>query len=143
MDDDERLKRLQYGFGVIPLNRELGIEVTRVSGGTAWMKLPYRDELIGNPETGVLHGGSITALMDTTCGAAVFSRLQMMARIATLDLRIDYLKPATPQQDVTAKAECFKMTKSVAFVRCIAYHADEDDPIASAAGAFMITGRGS
>ncbi len=126
------------GFGMIPLNNALGITIWKAEVGKAWMDLPYREDLVGNPDSGVLHGGPITALMDTCCGAAVFARLRRMARIATLDLRIDYLKPASPEEDVRAMAECYKLTKSVAFVRCIAYHRDENDPVASAAGAFML-----
>ena len=61
----------------------------------------------------------------------------------TLDLRIDYLKPATPPKPVIAKATCYKLTKSVAFVRAVAYHDEEDDPIASSASTFMLTGKGA
>jgi uncharacterized protein (TIGR00369 family) len=140
-DDTERLRRLQFGFGIIPLNAALGITIVRATRAAAWMHLPWREDLVGNPETGVLHGGAITALMDTTCGASVFAALGDPAPIATLDLRIDYLRPATPRRDVTAKAECYKLTASIAFVRCIAYHEDENDPIAAAAGAFMVSPR--
>ena len=56
--------------------------------------MPYDAKLVGNPETGVLHGGAITALLDGASGAAVFAALVDIVPIATLDLRIDYLRPA-------------------------------------------------
>ena len=137
------LSRLKLGFDVIPLNNALGIEIfdVDIERGVAWMKLPYDDKLVGNPETGVVHGGAVTALLDTTCGAAVFAKMQRWGAVATLDLRIDYLKPGTPREDIVARAECYKLTSNVAFVRSIAYHSDENDPIASAAGAFMVNTR--
>ena len=127
---------------VVPHNRALGLEMVALEDGEARMKLPYSPDLVGNPETGVLHGGAITALMDACCGAAVFMKLSMPVPIATLDLRIDYLRPAAAGREVLAHATCFKVTRNVAFVRGVAYHDSEDDPVASAAGAFMLATSG-
>src|SRR5688500_20186307 len=82
--------------------------------------------------------GVVTGLVDATCGLSVFMKLPDPTRIATLDLRIDYLKPATPGLHLHARADCYKLTKQVAFVRACAYHDDPDDAIASAAGTVMI-----
>ena len=112
--------------------------MVELSDGSARMRLPYSADLVGNPDTGVLHGGAITSLMDACCGAAVFMKLIMPVPIATLDLRIDYLRPADPGRDVLAHATCFRLTRNVAFVRGIAYVDDEADPVAAAAGAFML-----
>lgn len=130
---------------VVPHNRALGLEMVVLEDGEARMRLPYSPDLVGNPETGVLHGGPITSLMDACCGAAVFMKLPTPVPIATLDLRIDYLRPATATQDVLAHAVCFRLTRNVAFVRGFAYHAEsgEEDPIASAAGAFMLATQAS
>jgi uncharacterized protein (TIGR00369 family) len=123
---------------VVPHNRALGLEMVALEDGGARMRLPYSPDLVGNPETGVLHGGAITSLMDACCGAAVFMKLSMPVPIATLDLRIDYLRPAAAGRAVLARATCYRLTRSVAFVRGVAYHDDEDDPVAAAAGAFML-----
>ena len=125
---------------VVPHNRALGLEMVALEDGEARMRLPYSLDLVGNPETGVLHGGPITSLMDACCGAAVFMKLSSPAPIATLDLRIDYLRPAAAGQDVIAHATCYRLTRNVAFVRGVAFHAEsgEADPIAAAAGAFML-----
>ena len=133
------LARLNREFAAsVPHNAALGLEMLELEEGRARMRLPYRPQLVGNPETGVLHGGAITALIDACCGAAVFMALARPAFIATLDLRIDYLGPATPGRDVIADIECYKITRNVAFVRGSAYHDDADDPVAAAAGSFML-----
>ena len=128
----------------VPHNAALGLELIDVEPGVgcATMRLPYSEQLVGDPETGVLHGGAITGLIDATCGAAVFMKLTRQVSIATLDLRIDYLKPATPGLAVIARAETVKLTHNVGFARALAYHDDPADPIASAAGTFMIGTKG-
>jgi uncharacterized protein (TIGR00369 family) len=142
MDDPDRLERMRLLHGgfmnLVPHNRALGIEVVSLEPGTATMRLPYAEHLVGNPETGVVHGGAISSLMDACCGAAVFMALAQPVPIATLDLRIDYLRPASPRRAVTSKAHCYRVARSVAFVRCVAFHDDENDAIASAAGTFML-----
>lgn len=135
----ELVALINQGIGFAPYNAALGLyaeEASYEEGAT--VVLPYRAELVGNPDTGVLHGGVITGLMDAACGLAVFLKRRQPARIATLDLRIDYLKPATPPKNVRARAECHKVTRQVAFVRASAYHDDPADPIASGAGTFII-----
>ena len=133
------LARFNAAFGeYIPHNRALGLRFVDHAPGVAWIKQPYDEKLVGNSDTRVLHGGAISSLLDSTCGAAVFIKMPEPTRIATLDLRIDYLRPATPDHDVMCKAECFKLTRHVAFVRALAFHDDESDPIAAAAGSFVI-----
>ncbi|HEU4412683.1 MAG TPA: PaaI family thioesterase [Polyangiaceae bacterium] len=127
----------------VPHNRALGLRFLACeAGGEVVVELPYRPELVGNPDTGVIHGGAITALLDATCGAAVFVKMSVFAPIATLDLRIDYLKPSPAGSPVRAKAHCYRLTRHVAFARAVAYGDDEADPIASAAATFMLFTKG-
>jgi uncharacterized protein (TIGR00369 family) len=142
-DKPGMLARLNQGMvAAVPFNAALGLRVVDYDREGIIALLPYRDELVGNPETGVLHGGMITSLVDATCGLAVFLKLQRLTRIATIDLRIDYLRPATPPLDVQCHSVCYKVTRQVAFVRAQAYHQDPADPIAAAAGTFMIFDEG-
>ncbi len=127
---------------MVPLNAALDLEAIDCDFGVSVMRLPWRADLVGNPVRGVLHGGAITALVDACSGASVFFALPKPVPIATLDLRIDYLKPATPHKAVTARAECYRVGRNVAFTRAIAYHDDPSDPIASSAGTFMIATKG-
>jgi uncharacterized protein (TIGR00369 family) len=125
----------------VPHNQALGIQVVAVTPSEAILELPYDARLVGNPDTGTLHGGVITALLDVTSGVAVFAALTDPVPLATLDLRIDYLKPAEPGRSVLGKARCYKVTRNVAFTRAVAYHDDPDDAIAHAVGTFMLSTR--
>ncbi len=137
---DQRLELMrQIATEGIPHNRELGLELLDVQGRGCSMRLPYREDLVGNPVTGVLAGGVVTALLDAACGMAVMVVLESPAAVATLDLRIDYLRPATARKSLLARADCYRITQHVAFARAVAYNDDPDDPVASAAGAFMLT----
>lgn len=132
----ERVRR--FIFEPVPHHRALGLELLACDPESVTVRLPYRAELVGDPISGVLHGGVITTLLDTTCGCAVFSALDKSRRVATLDLRIDYMRPAHAGRDVIAIAECYRVTKSVAFVRATAHDGDTEKPIATAAGTFAI-----
>jgi len=122
----------------MPHGEAIGMRLHRSVGGKSHLSVPYDERLVGDPESGVLHGGVITALLDTACGSAVMSSPGKLRSTATLDLRIDYMRPATKGLTVHANAECYRMTRSIAFARAVAYHDDPDDPIASAAGAFVV-----
>ena len=133
------------GFAMtgFPHAEEIGMRLMKTPKGEAKIVIPYDEKLVGDPETGVVHGGVITTLLDTGCGVAAISKTGLMGGIATLDLRIDYMRPAKPGQALTAVCECYRVTRSVAFARGAAYDGDPDensgDPVATASGAFMIT----
>ncbi|ASJ97012.1 MULTISPECIES: PaaI family thioesterase [Shewanella] len=121
--------------------RRLGLSVLEASEQHVLIELPYSSELIGYPDTGVIHGGVITTLMDTASGTAVvcniFDKYKSLELSPTLDLRVDYMKAAEPNKSVYGFAECYKLSSSVAFTRAIAYQDSIDDPIAHAVGSFM------
>lgn len=144
-DSTVDLEALNAGFrDFIPHNKALALELTRVSLEPTFveMVLPWNEQLIGNPETRVLHGGVITTLLDATGGAAVYLHLKAPVPIATLDLRIDFLGPSTPGLPVYARAECVKATRNVAFVRMVAAHDLSGAPLATASATYMLSTKG-
>lgn len=122
-----------------PHMREIGARITAVARGRGSMTLPARDEWLGDPLRAQLHPGALTVLADSTCGLAVGTALSEHAPYATLDLRMDYLRPAGPGHDVSCDAHCFRLTRNVAFVRAEVYQGDREQPIAVAQASFMLS----
>lgn len=122
----------------LPFSGAIGMRLHQSAAGVAVLSVPYAAELVGDPESGVMHGGVITALLDTACGAAVMAVPSGLRATATLDLRIDYMRPATPGRAVFARAECYRLTRTIGFARAVAYHDAGGEHIASAAAAFIL-----
>lgn len=102
----------------------LQLAVIKTAENQLEMLLPYSKNIVGDPLTGVLHGGGLTTLMDTACGTLVFAALPDFELCPTLDLRMDYMKAATPGQDLIAKAEIVRISRNVVFTACKVYQQD-------------------
>lgn len=135
---DRKAQLARQFIEAIPHARALRLELTEIGDGVCAISMPYAEELVGDPRTGVIAGGAVSTLMDTCGGAAVMSHPEAPAGTATIDLRIDYMRPATPGQTIRARATCYHVTRSVAFVRATAHDDDADRPVAAATGAFTV-----
>jgi len=122
----------------VPHARRIGMRCVRVGPGEAVLEIPYAKELVGDPDRGVVFGGVVTTLLDQAGGVATLCSLPEIVAIATIDLRIDYLRAAEPGRDLVGRAVCYKRTRSVAFVRGSAYDRDPEDPFASCIATFML-----
>ncbi|HTM82035.1 PaaI family thioesterase [Asticcacaulis sp.] len=129
-------------FGTIidntPYMKAIGASYAGVSDAGVTMDLPWREDLVGDPETRVIASGVVTALLDNCCGMAVWDKINEFKPVATLDLRIDYMRPALPDHVLKVTAKCYKLTRSIGFVRAFAYEVSPDDPVAAAQCAFII-----
>ena len=145
MTDASPAGPLARRLGGSPQGKALGIELVATEPELV-LKVPYRPELVGDPDTGVFAAGVVTTLLDSACGWATALALKEPTSIATLDLRIDYMRPAEPGRDIFAAAHCYKLTRSICFLRAVAYDVDPADPVAAAQAAYMLdsnAGRGA
>ena len=122
-----------------PYMKAIGATLDRVDADGVTMRLPWREDLIGDAESRVIASGVVTALLDNGCGMAVWDKVNEFKSVATLDLRIDYMRPAKPGLDLLVTAHCYKLTRTIGFVRAFAYETTPDDPVAAAQAAFVIT----
>jgi uncharacterized protein (TIGR00369 family) len=144
--ESERLNRLwdlapMFVEGT-PHAKFLGMKFVAIGIGRATLSLPYNKKLVGNVDTGILHGGVLTALLDQASGLAAVSSFEAAMPVATLDLRIDYMRAARPDKTIIAEAHAYKTTRHIAFVRAIAHDGNVDDPVATSQASFMTTARG-
>lgn len=132
--------KLQQSFTAqLPFCAALGMEVIDVDAGQATLSMPYSKDLIGDPATGVIHGGAVSALMDSACGLAVYMHPENVGDTATIDLRIDYMRPAAPNETLFAHAQVYHATRSVAFLRATTWTDDKSRPVAQATAAFVFS----
>jgi uncharacterized protein (TIGR00369 family) len=124
-----------------PSGHNAAIGARYVASGADWcaLAMDWRADLVGDAASGVLASGPIITLMDMAISIAIWCRRGAMLPIATVDLRIDYLRAAIPGRAVTGRGECYKLTRRIAFVRGVAHDGDPADPIANVAGTFMMT----
>lgn len=119
----------------------LGLKYTAHADNWVELELPWREDLLGEPDRAVLASGPIISLMDMAAGMSIWQAKGTFIPIATLDLRVDYQRPARERSAVWGRVECYRTTRSAAFVRGIAHDGDRDDPVAHVAGVFMTIDR--
>lgn len=133
----EAMKRLMEEL--IPFNRMLGVQCTRVEHGFLRLEIPFRAELIGDPTRPALHGGVLSALADTAGGGAVWTTLEdERARVSTIDLRVDYLRPGKSEL-LVAEATVVRAGNRVGVTDMRLFHPSaERDTIATGKGVYNI-----
>lgn len=140
MTADDKVRRFIDSFMLaIPHLKALGIAYRGHGRGWSELALPYAGHLVAYPDGGVIASGAIFTLMDSAGGFSVMTGAESMQPVATLDLRLDYLRAATPGRTVIGRSEIQKMTRSVVFVRGVAHDGDPARPIAHMTGTFMFT----
>jgi len=128
----DRLAKICESY--IPFNKLLGLRCLEIEDGRVRVELPYRSELVGNPEIPALHGGAISSTLDTTGGLAVWSQAGPNDRVSTIDLRVDYLRPGRAEP-LIAVAKVVRLGNRVGVAELRAFHPDaEDRPVAAGMG---------
>ena len=104
----------------------LGLQYSDHGDDWVELELPWREDLLGEEGQRVLASGPILSLMDMASGMAIWRAMDEFSAIATLDLRVDYVRP-----------QCYRLTRSAAFVRGLAHDGDAGDPVAHIQAVFM------
>ena len=135
--DEASLIRLTEEF--IPFNKFLGMRVASIKKGFARIEIPFRPELIGDPLRPALHGGVVSTLADTAGGMAVWSGVDdERSRVSTIDLRIDYLRPAR-LETLVAEATVVRLGNRVGVADVRLFHPGaESDTVATGKGVYNV-----
>ena len=116
----------------------LGLEFRAEGENWVELALPWKEQLVGVEESGILASGAIVSLLDTCGGTSVWQAMGRFQPIVTIDLRLDYLRPALKGETVIARCTCDNLTRQIAFVSGTAHTGDENRPVARAVGTFML-----
>jgi len=119
----------------------LGVEfLGRRADGALLTRLPWRADLVGHPSIGSIFSGAVWAFLDQSLGRVCMHAVGPLRAVATIDLRVDYLRPSRPGTALLAEVACTRTTRQVAFARGEVRHegAPQEEPLALAQGTFMI-----
>src|SRR6185295_6960719 len=115
IDVDEVARRMLSA----PLAQAVGFELIAIEAGRVGLRVPWREDLVGDLGREIIAGGVVTALIDQACAMSNISVKKNGG--PTLDLRVDYMRGAAPRAGVSCEAHCYHVTRSIAFVRAIAW----------------------
>lgn len=132
--------RAERFIGLLQHCQVLGMQVKEADAESLTIELPYSETHVGNPSSGVIHGGVLTTLMDTACGTMVINALPEFELCPTLDLRVDYVRAAEPKKSIFAFAEAYRVSRNVVFTRCTVHQGDVNEPVANCVATFMRIG---
>ncbi len=139
--DDQRFDPERFMSYVRQVGHGGALGIAYRDHGDDWaeLALPYDERLVGMPASGIIASGPIISLMDMATSLAIWVRIGRFRHQATLDLRVDYLRPAIPGRTLVGRGECYGLTRSVGFVRGTAHDGDPASPVAHVGGTFMFT----
>ena len=136
---DDRLELCRRFVATVQHSTNLGIEVLETGEDRVRCRMPWRAELVGNPETGVIHGGAVFAFLDQVGGLANACAIYPDYEITpTIDFRLDHLRPAESGRAVIGDGVCYRLSSQVAFVRVTAFAEGlEEEPVATGLATYM------
>ena len=107
---------------LIPFNKYVGVRAVEIDRGRVRLEIPFRPELIGDPLRQSMHGGVMSMLADAAGGAAVWSALdEPRARLSTIDMRIDYLRPGR-QETLAAESSIVRLGRRLGVTDMRLFH---------------------
>lgn len=138
LPEQSPLRPLQKFCEVVTYCHTLGMYAYAVEGDSISLAMPPSPDIVGDGERQWLHAGAVTALIDSACGMAVMHKLRKSQPIATLDLRVDFLRPLPADRVCYCRSECHRLTRNVAFIRSQVFIEGETEPAAESMASFML-----
>ena len=152
ISDEEKARilqeRLKMGFNMVPFTQAMGLSIKELSNDKITTEFAMQPQLIGNVFKQVLHGGVIATALDTVGGAMAMSgayvalkgtakeeRTARINRLATIDMRIDYLKAGRGEL-FTATASLLRVGKQICVTR-MELHNEKQELIAAGTATYM------
>lgn len=117
---------------------ELGAMIESLDADGIRVRIPFQPVMVGDTRWNVVHSGLLMILLDSLCGMSIIQKMAAPTPIATLDLRVDYLRAVPAGEDMYVTANCYKVGRNVAFTKGAIYTNDPQDPAAIANGSFML-----
>jgi uncharacterized protein (TIGR00369 family) len=128
---------------VIPFHQVLGLQLIDMREGYAAIRIPFKQELVGDPRTKRIHGGVISTAMDAAGGAAGITTLSgAKDQIATVDIHIDYLDPGRPE-DIIVEGQIIRNGNYLVFTQMKAHHEGDDKIIAQGRAVYRVKREGT
>lgn len=109
------IEKVQRRVLSLPFNRWLGLEVVSLTEKAIEIRMPWRDEIVGSPITGALHGGILGCLIDACAAFAIIARTG--DSLATIDMRVDFHHRAGAGA-LVAYGEIVKLGRTMATADC-------------------------
>lgn len=137
MDRRQLYDDIRGYFEDVPHAIECGVRIDHLSAERVEMGLPFREDWLGDPVRGLIHTALISMLVDNASGLAALAALPGPGRVATVDLRVDYLRPAVRDRELHCEARCIRLASQIAFVQASVWQDDRAQPVATSQSTFM------
>lgn len=140
--DAERLAHIAnlWSSRALGLISRMNVQIEEATRDGVTIRMPFNPDFCADAEATLLHGGVLTALLDSAFGLANFLAIDDVETMATLDLRVEYLRPAQSRADVLVFANCYRHTRFVAFGSGrIWFDGASKDEIARGMATFVLT----
>ncbi|MBP6345421.1 MAG: PaaI family thioesterase [Neisseriaceae bacterium] len=126
---------LRDHYMILPHCKALGLHYEGVEGDAIVLSLPWQEVL--NGADGAMHGGPLATLVDVACAISVTAWLPQFEALATLDMRLDFLRPVRPNVPVVARAVCERVEGMIAYVKAECHQEGESEPVMLCTAAFI------
>lgn len=123
---------------LVPLHTFLKFKLENISEGFALIKVPFKEQYVGDPRRQSIHGGIIATALDSVGGAAAMTTLISFEDvISTIDMRVDYLRPGKPE-DLFVEGRLVRSGNRIVVTSMIAFQGNKDYVVAEAKGVYNV-----